>query len=132
MMIGLDTNLLIRYLTRDDPRQFAKVRQEIDRAVTQDERLLINSAVLCEVSWVLETAYDYSRVEIADALEQILETAQFEIERRDEARLALGDFRSTKAGFADALIGRINRALGAPHTATFDRDLKGLETFKLL
>ncbi len=131
-MIGLDTNLLIRYLTMDDPRQFAKVQQEIERAVAQDERLLINSAVLCEASWVLETAYDYSRAEIAAALEQIFETAQFEIERRDEARLALGDFLSTKAGFADALIGRINRALGAQHTATFDRDLKGLETFNVL
>jgi predicted nucleic-acid-binding protein len=59
------------------------------------------------VTWVLEGAYDY-------------------------ARLALGDFRSTKAGFADAMIGRVNRALGASRTVTLDRDLKPLETFTLL
>lgn len=131
-MIGLDTNLLIRYLTKDDPSQHAKVKRLIEDAVEQDERLLINSAVLCEVTWVLDVAYEYSRTEIADALERILDTAQFEIERAHEARQALGDFRSTKAGFADALIGRINRALGAKHTATFDHDLKALDTFIVL
>lgn len=131
-MIGLDTNLLVRYLTKDDPQQFAKVKQTIERAVDQEERLLINCAVLCEVTWVLETAYEYSKDEIGDALERILETAQFDVERADEARLALGDFRATKAGFADALIGRINRALGARHTTTFDRDLKELDTFRVV
>jgi predicted nucleic-acid-binding protein len=131
-MIGLDTNLLVRYLTRDDAAQFAKVMRLIDQTVERDERLLINSAVLCEVTWVLEAAYEYSREEIADALARMLETAQFEIERAEETRQALDDFRSSKAGFADALIGRINRTLGAEHTATFDRQLKTLETFVVL
>lgn len=131
-MIGLDTNLLVRYLTKDDAPQFAKVKRLIDEAVEQDERLLINGTVLCEVTWVLESAYEYSRAEIADALERILDTAQFEIERAPEARQALGDFRATKAGFADALIGRINRTLGAERTMTFDRDLRALDTFAVL
>jgi predicted nucleic-acid-binding protein len=131
-MIGLDTNLLIRYLTKDDASQYAKVKRLIDDAVDDDERLLINCTVLCEVTWVLETAYEYSRLEIADVLERILDTAQFEVERAEQARHALGDFRSTKAGFADALIGRVNRALGATRTATFDRDLKPLDTFTVL
>jgi len=131
-MIGLDTNLLIRYLTKDDTSQFTKVKRLIEEAVERDERLLINCAVLCEVTWVLDTAYEYSRADIADALERILETAQFDIERAHEARQALGDFRSTKAGFADALIGRVNRALGAKQTFTFDRDLKALDTFAVL
>ena len=131
-MIGLDTNLLIRYLTKDDTSQYTKVKRLIEEAVERDERLLINCAVLCEVTWVLDTAYEYPRAEIADALERILETAQFDIERAHEARQALGDFRSTKAGFADALIGRVNRALGAKQTLTFDRDLKALDTFAVL
>jgi predicted nucleic-acid-binding protein len=131
-MIGLDTNLLIRYLTQDDASQYTKVKRLIEEAVERDERLLINCAVLCEVTWVLDTAYEYSRADIADALERILETAQFDIERAHEARQALGDFRSTKAGFADALIGRVNRALGAKQTFTFDRDLKALDTFAVL
>ena len=131
-MIGLDTNVLIRYLTKDEAAQYAKAKRLIDEAVAHDERLLISSTVLCETTWVLETAYDYSRDEIADVLERILETAQFEIERVPETRDALRDFQSTKAGFADALIGRINRTLGAKHTATFDRDLRVLDTFRLL
>ena len=131
-MIGLDTNVLVRYLTRDDPAQYTKAAAFIDAATDGGERLVVNAVVLCELEWVLGTAYGYSREEIARALGQILETAQFDVERLDEARQALGDFRSTKADFSDALIGRINRALGAEHTVTFDRDLKALETFRQL
>ena len=131
-MIGLDTNVLVRYLTHDDPAQYAKAATMIDAATDRGEQLVVNTAVLCELVWVLGTAYSYSREEIARALEQIFATAQFEIERLDEARRALGDFRSTKADFSDALIGRINRSLGAEHTVTFDRDLKAVETFRLL
>lgn len=131
-MIGLDTNILVRYLTEDDPAQYAKTAAFIDDATDRGEHFLVNTAVLCELVWVLETAYDYSREEIARALEQIFATAQFEVERLDEARQALGDFRSTKADFTDALIGRINHSLGAGHTVTFDRNLKALETFRLL
>jgi predicted nucleic-acid-binding protein len=131
-MIGLDTNVLVRYLTHDDPAQYAKAATMIDAATDRGEQLVVNTAVLCELVWVLGTAYSYSREEIARALEQIFATAQFEVERLDEARQALGDFRSTKADFSDALIGRINRSLGADHTVTFDRDLKAVETFRLL
>ena len=131
-MIGLDTNVLLRYLTQDDPAQFARAAAFIDAASEREEQFLINTPVLCELVWVLATVYDYSRGEIAQALEQIFTTAQFEIERLDEARQALGDFRSSKADFSDALIGRINRSLGAKHTVTFDRDVKALETFRLI
>jgi predicted nucleic-acid-binding protein len=131
-MIGLDTNVLVRYLTHDEPMQYSKAAAFIDAATGRGEQFVVNTAVLCELVCVLGTAYGYSREEIARALEQIFATAQFEVERLDEARQALGDFRSTKAGFSDALIGRINRSLGAEHTVTFDRDLKNLETFHLL
>jgi predicted nucleic-acid-binding protein len=131
-MIGLDTNVLVRYLTQDDPAQFAKAAAFIDAASEREEQFLVNTPVLCELVWVLAAVYDYSREEIAQALEQIFTTAQFEIERLDEARQALGDFRSSKADFSDALLGRINRSLGAKHTVTFDRDLKAVETFRLL
>ena len=131
-MIGLDTNLVIRYLTRDDAAQYSKAERLIEQALTDGERLLISGIVLCEVTWVLDTAYGYSRLEIADVLDRILDTAQFEVERAEDARHALGDFKSSKADFADALIGRVNRALGANRTATFDRDLKPLDTFVVL
>jgi predicted nucleic-acid-binding protein len=131
-MIGLDTNVLVRYLTRDDPAQYAKASSFIDAATARGEQFIVNTAVLCELEWVLRTAYGYSREDIARALEQVLATAQFEVERLDEARQALGDFRATRADFSDALIGRINRSLGAEHSVTFDRDLKAVATFRLL
>ena len=131
-MIGLDTNVLVRYLTHDDDSQYAKVAAFINAATKQRRQFLINTVVLCELVWVLETLYEYSREEIARALEQMFATAEFEIERLDDARQALVDFRSTKADFSDALIGRINRSLGAENTVTFDRDLKGIQTFRLL
>lgn len=131
-MIGLDTNVLVRYLTRDDASQYTRAAAQIEGAVDRGEPLVVNAAVLCELVWVLESTYDYSREEIADALEQILDTAGFEVERADDARAALNDFRSTPSDFTDALIGRINRSLGAAHTITFDRSLKNLDTFRLL
>lgn len=131
-MIGLDTNLLVRYVTKDDPAQFAKARALIDRAAAEGDRFVVDTAVLCELVWVLRAAYEYSREEIAWAVAQILATAELEVERPDEARLALQDFRSTKADFSDAFIGRINRSLGADHTVTFDRNLKSLDTFRVM
>jgi predicted nucleic-acid-binding protein len=131
-MIGLDTNVLVRYLTQDDRVQYEKAAAFIEAAIDRGEQLVVNIVVLGELEWVLGSAYNYSREEIARAIEQILATAQFEVERLDEARQALTDFRTTKADFSDALIGRINRSLGAEHTVTFDRDLKVVDTFRLL
>lgn len=131
-MTALDTNVLVRYITRDEPAQYAKAAAEMTAAAERDERLLIDTMVLCELVWVLDEAYAYARQEIARAVEQVLSTAQFEVERADDARRALEDFRSTKADFSDALIGRVNRSLGAERTLTFDRDLKRLDTFRVL
>ncbi len=131
-MLGLDTNLLIRYLVRDDALQFGRAKAEIEAAANRDEPLMINAVVLCEVVWVLGSAYEYSRAEIADAIERILATAQFVVEWSDQARQALQDCRTTKAGFTDAFIGRINSSLGAGPTMTFDRDLAPLSTFRVL
>ena len=119
-------------LTQDDRVQYEKAAAFIEAATGRGEQLVVNIVVLCELEWVLGSAYNYSRQEIARAIEQILATAQFEVERLDEARQALTDFRTTTADFSDALIGRINRSLGAGHTVTFDRDLKVVDAFRLL
>lgn len=127
-MIGLDTNVLLRYLLKDDAAQAARAERELER----DERFLIDSIVLCELVWVLEAGYGFSRADIAAALERILATAQFEIDGQDLVLTALDDFRRSAADFSDCLIGRRNRSSGAPETVTFDRSLKGLEGFRLL
>lgn len=127
-MIGLDTNVLLRYVLRDDPVQAARADRELERG----DRFLVDGIVLCELVWVLDTGYGFKRPEIAAALERILATAQFEIEGKEVALAALGDFRRSGADFSDCLIGRRNRAAGASETVTFDRSLKGRPGFRLL
>ena len=131
-MIGLDTNVLLRYLVADDVPQATRAKAAIERAAGNGETLLVCAPVLCELSWVLASSYRYSREEMSAVIEAILATAQFEIEHAEEARAALDDFRATRADFSDAFLGRIHAALGAEHTATFDRDLKTLSTFRVL
>ena len=127
-MTGLDTNVLLRYLLRDEPARAARAARELER----DERFLVGSVVLCELVWVLESGYGFSRAEVAATLEKILATAQFEIEGKDLALVALDDFRRSTADFSDCLVGRRNRAAGAAETVTFDHGLRGLEGFRLL
>jgi len=128
-LIGLDTNILVRYLVRDDSAQAARADRELERP---NARFLIDGIVLCELVWVLETGYGFSRPEIASVLERILATAQFEVEAKDVTVIALHDFRRSAADFADCLIGRRNRAAGVSETLTFDRGLARLAGFRVL
>lgn len=127
-MTGLDTNVLLRYLVRDEPAQTARATRELER----NERFLVGSIVLCELVWVLETGYGFARKDIAATLEKVLATAQFEIEGKDLALAALDDFKRSTVDFSDCLLGRRNRAAGATETVTFDRGLGRLDGFRLL
>lgn len=127
-MIGVDTNVLLRYFLYDNPEQAERAAREL----TAGERFFVNMIVLCEVAWVLETGYGFSRDTLCDAIDKILAAAEFEVENKDLVLAALEDFRTSKADFADCLIGRRNRSAGCAETITFDRDLKGLRSFRLL
>ena len=131
-MTGLDTNVLVRYLTQDEPAQARKAAAVIEQAVAKGEKLLIHPVVLCELVWVLETAYDYGRGDVATALDRILRTAQFDVSDKDTVWSAWADYCSGKGDFADYLIGRANRRFGAAHTATFDQALTGNRLFCVL
>jgi predicted nucleic-acid-binding protein len=117
---GLDTNVLVRYLVQDDPEQSNKAAKFVGNQCSIDEPGLINRIVMCELVWVLESAYGYPREKVELALEKILRTAQLRIEDHQEA---WSSFREYQAGadFADAFIGAVNRRLGCEHTVTFDR-----------
>jgi predicted nucleic-acid-binding protein len=131
-MNGLDTNVLVRYLTQDEPNQARKANALIDGAVGQGERLHIDVVVLCEVVWVLRGAYEFRKESVADAVSRILEAAQFSVEDRDLLRLALDAYTSGQGDFADYVLGQCNRRAGCDATATFDRALRKSELFKLL
>lgn len=131
-MKGLDTNVLVRYLVQDDAAQAKRANHYIERYCTSDSRCLINNIVLCELVWVLESAYGYKKEIIAEALEKLFMTSGFEFEDKNIAWAALNDYRARNADLADCLIGRMNRALGCEETVTFDKALKQLDEFKLL
>ncbi|NCD35101.1 MAG: PIN domain-containing protein [Spartobacteria bacterium] len=131
-MIGLDTNVLVRFLVQDDPDQCALVDQYIDAASQRGECFIISPVVLCELVWVLETAYDCTRLEVAEALEVILRTSQFDFIDKKSLWDAWHDYNNGKADFSDYYIGRNYRQAGADTTLTFDKALKRSEAFTVM
>ncbi|MBN1423692.1 type II toxin-antitoxin system VapC family toxin [Candidatus Fermentibacteria bacterium] len=131
-MTGIDTNVLVRFLVGDGAHQAAKAASLVEDAIINGERLFLCTIVLCELVWVLESAYRVPREEVADTVEHLLMARQFEIERKDCAWAALADFRGSHADFADCLIGRINGSFGCRTTHTFDRAAQDVATFSVL
>jgi len=129
---GLDTNVLVRYLTEDDPRQAAAAVKEIEGTGKKDEKRIVQPLVLCELAWVLESAYGVGKKELLDVFERILRTAQFEIPGKDLVWRSLADYRAGKGDFSDHLLGRLNEDAGASVTKTFDRALRGNPRFHVL
>ena len=131
-MIGLDTNVLIRYLVQDDPGQSRKATQVIVKRCTRDDPGFINRIVLCELVWVLESAYGYSKDTIVPVLEKLFRTSQLKIEDTQSAWTAFRTYQKGKADFADCLLGTTNRFGGCDGTLTFDQAAGKLEDFQLL
>jgi predicted nucleic-acid-binding protein len=119
-MIGIDTNVFVRYIIQDDAEQVRKATRFLERECTIDNPGLVNSIVLCEMVWVLESVYRYSRQQVSIAIDAILRAAQLKVENSQDARAALGEY-GAGADFADALIATTNLRLGCEHTVTFNR-----------
>jgi predicted nucleic-acid-binding protein len=131
-MIGLDTHVLVRHLVQDDPSQSRKATQVITKQCTRDDPGFINRVVLCELVWVLESAYGYSKDTIVPVLEKLLRTSQLKIEDVQAAWTAFRMYQKGKADFADCLLGATNRIGGCEWTVTFDQPASKLEGFQLL
>ena len=120
-MIGLDTNVLVRYVTQDDPEQAEAAGQLIESQCTRESPGLVSVVVLSELVWVLRGAYDYDKSVVVSVLRQILRTAELAVEDPGVVWSALGDFERMNADFADCLIGHRNHAAGCTETYTFDK-----------
>ena len=131
-MIGLDTNVLVRYLVEDDDPQKRAADRFVEGALNRGESLFVSQIVLCEVVWVLSRAYGFTRREVAEALEMILYARQFEVEAKDLVVQGLREYREGKADFADCLIGLKNQAAGCAVTVTLDRKAASLGSFQVL
>jgi len=129
---GLDTNVVIRYLTQDEPAQARRAGAIIEGTLAKGGNCYLSVIVLCEIAWVLRGAYRLEKKSILLALDQILETAGFLVEDRDLVREAVDQFRVGRGNFADYVIGARNQAAGCSDTATFDRSLRGSRLFSVL
>jgi predicted nucleic-acid-binding protein len=129
---GLDTNVLVRYLTRDDPKQFRKAEELLTRVSAAGETAHVSVIVMCELVWVLERGYRFRKEALLVALRGLLDTVELSIENRDHVAEAVDEYESGKAGFADCLIGIRNRAAGCVETVTFDTALRSARSFRVL
>ena len=131
-MIGLDTNVVVRYLAQDDPKQSAIAARFIEQSLTAENPGFITCVTLCEIAWVLVEAYGSSRDAVHEVIEKLLTTKQLVVESADVVWKALKRLDGTSADFADALIGEISRSQGASKIVTFDRAAAKLDGFELL
>jgi predicted nucleic-acid-binding protein len=119
-MVGVDTNVLVRYLVRDDQPQYEKARRLIDREVSKGNPVLVNLLVLLETEWVLRSRYELAKAEIVMTFSAMLDTADLAFEDEPSVEHAVYSWKDSAADFADCLIEARNRRLGCRATATFD------------
>ena len=119
-MLGLDTNVLIRFLVADDLVQFERAQRLIRRESSNSEPVFISLVVLLETEWVLRSRYGLKKFEISSALAGLLESNELRIEDESSVEEALFLWNDSSAEFADCLIGARYRALGCRATATVD------------
>jgi len=131
-MIGLDTNVVVRYLAQDDPLQSAKATQIFERRLTEQEPGFISLVTVVETVWVLDTVYGLSAREIAQAVERMLQADTLLIQNEQEVFTAVVALKSGRGSFADALVGALGSWAGCGSTLTFDRKAGRLEGFEVL
>lgn len=120
-MIALDTTVLVRYIIQDDVRQAGQAANLIESRCTAESPGTVDIMVLCELVWVLESAYEYDRSAVAMVLRQLLGVAELVVAEADQAWAALRAYESHGGDFSDQLLGIRNHAAGCEATFTFDR-----------
>jgi predicted nucleic-acid-binding protein len=130
-MIGLDTNILVRYLTQDDPIQSSKAREIIERRLTEENPGFVSIVAMVETVWVLERAYGLPSHEIVGAVERLLQTDVLVVENEQEVFTAMIALKEGQGSFADAVIGALGARGGCSCTLTLDRKALRLPGFQL-
>jgi predicted nucleic-acid-binding protein len=128
-MIGLDTNILIRYIVQDDPVQSARVTELIESDLTEENPGFVSTVAMAEAAWVLKRSYDYSDGEIAAAIERLLQIEVISVECEQQVFAAMIAVKEGQGDFADALIGALGKRAGCSETLTFDRKALRLSDF---
>jgi predicted nucleic-acid-binding protein len=130
-MIGLDTNILVRYLTQDDPLQSPKANEIIERRLTEETPGFVSIVAMVEMVWVLERAYKLPAHRIVAAVERMLQTDVLVIESEQEVFTAMIALKEGHGSFADSVIAELGARAGCSCTLTFDRQAARLPGFEL-
>lgn len=119
-MIGVDTNVLVRYLVKDDQSQFDRASKLLIREANAGRQIMVSLLVLLETEWVLRSRYELSKSAIVGAFSALLDAAELCFEDESCIEAAIYTWQDSTADFADCLIGARNSRLGCSATATFD------------
>jgi predicted nucleic-acid-binding protein len=122
-LTALDTNVLVRFLVQDDEVQASRARALMRRAAGREEQFLVTDVVACEVVWVLEAVYAFTKTEIATTMHALLRSRQLRFQRPDEVSRALSSYEAGRGDFADYVIREVSKAEGASSVVTFDKRL---------
>ena len=120
-MIGLDTNVLVRYLVQDDPVQSARANKLMENELSEEEPGFVGLVVLAETTWVLQRLYSATALEVRETVADLLGTSQIVVENRDAVTSALAKTHANKCAFADALIAASAEGAGCASVVSFDR-----------
>ena len=123
-MIGLDTNILLRWLISPDQADLSSSDAELERVsqiVNTNNTLFINAVVIAETAWIMEQKLDLGREAVSEIIGRLLYAENVTLGNDPETRAALVLHASSNIGFADCLIAQINLAAGCSHTLTFDQ-----------
>jgi predicted nucleic-acid-binding protein len=131
-MIGLDTNVIVRYLTQDDSIQSPKATKLIERGLTEANPGFVSVVAMAETAWVLERIYGLTAKELGATIERMLEVDVLVVEREQEVFTAMVAVKEDRGSFADALIGALGTRMGCSHTVTFDQKALRLAAFEPL
>jgi predicted nucleic-acid-binding protein len=130
-MIGLDTNVVVRYLVKDDPAQSA-VAVRLIRSLSVEDPGFLAIVVMAEIVWVLESAYKFEKSELVDVIQGLLGSKEIVLENAELVSQSIRLFEQGNADFSDYLIERSGRAAGCLHTFTFDQEAAASGGMQLL
>lgn len=120
-MIGLDTNVLVRYLTQDDPTHAALATRVMEQELTEDAPGFVGLVVLVETIWVLQRLYRASTEEIRESVNDLLGCGSIVVESRDVVARALATAAKNSCGLADAIVSASALNAGCTKIVSFDR-----------
>ena len=129
-MIGLDTNVLVRYLTQDDPVQSLKATELIEGRLSERNPGFVSIVAMVETVWVLERAYELASQVVAEAVERMLQIDVLMVEHEQEVFAAMVALKEGRGSFSDAVIAALGAKAGCAHTVTFDRKAMRLPGFQ--